>query len=246
MSCMQRHRGALVSPAGWQMAAGMLTVALTLTGCISVGIGTDAGVRPMYELHDTGAAPAAGTGQPPRTASLVPSLQIQMLPAGAVAETTSIAYSRQPHEVAFYQLASWNERPVRQVPRLLQQRLQASNVAAAVGLLGDPLRSDWLLTVAIDRLQHDVAMPPGQAQVRLTAAVYDRRDGQRIGSRSFDATAPVDRAESAAAVAAMSIALSRAFDALTPWLEQQLQVGLARRAAAAATTPTSIISPSPS
>ncbi|MEO5732418.1 MAG: ABC-type transport auxiliary lipoprotein family protein [Rubrivivax sp.] len=227
MSGLQRMRGQC-----WSIAAAA-ALSLLLSGCISVGIGSDAGVQPMYELHDSGALPAAGAAPAPegaRPAPLVQTLQIQMLPGSAVAETTSIAYSRQPHEVAYYRLASWTERPVRSIPRLLQQRLEAGSVSAAVGLLGDPLNSDWLLTVTVEQLVHDVAATPGSAQVRLGVALYDRRSGLRIGSRSFDATAPVARADSATAVAAMSDAIGRSFDALVPWVGSSLQDGLARRA----------------
>ncbi|MDQ2780168.1 MAG: ABC-type transport auxiliary lipoprotein family protein [Pseudomonadota bacterium] len=218
------HRGWAASSMGALM--GVLSVGLA--GCISVGIGTDTGVQPMFELHDP-AAVSGTTAQGAPAAARVPTLLIQMLPGNAVAETTSIAYSRQPHEVAFYKLATWGERPVHQIPRLLQQRLQARDVAGAVGLLGDPLRSDWLPTLTVERLVHDVATPPGLAQLRLDAAVYDRRNGQRIGRRAFVATAPAATATSSAAVAAMSVALSRSFDELTPWLEVQLQAGMARR-----------------
>ncbi len=226
-----------VRGSGWALTVAVsVAVSVVLSGCISVGIGSDAGVQPMYELQDGGAGtnPNGNANASPAATAVVPTLLIQALPGSAVAETTSIAYARQPNEVAYYRLASWAERPVRRIPRLLQQRLEARNVATAVGLLGDPLTSDWLLTVSVERLVHDVATPPGSAQLRLGAALYDRRSGQRIGSASFDASAPVVSADSAAAVAAMSVALGRGFDALAPWVDSRLQEGLARRAAPAA------------
>lgn len=191
---------------------------LTLSGCISVGIGNDAGVQPLLVLHD----PGQDTSMPSPAAPRVSSLLIQALPAEAVGETASIAYSRRPHELAFYQLATWNERPVRRIPQLLRQRLESRGVAGAVGLIGEPLQSPWLLTIGIDELVHDVATPPGTARVGLTLALYDRRNGQRLGSRRFDATAPVSAADSAQAVAAMSTALGQCFDEIVPWLEALL------------------------
>ncbi len=212
----QRQRRMLVSGA---LVGGLLT----LSGCVSVGIGNDAGVQPLYVLHDA-ALPDPGAGVssaiPPSLAKpRIATLMIQALPAAAVGETVSIAYSRRPHELAFYQLASWNERPVRSIPQLLRQRLESSGVAGAVGLIGEPLQSPWLLTVGVDELVHDVARAPGSARVGLTLALYDRRSGQRLGSRRFDASAPVSSADSVHAAAAMSTALALTFDAIVPWVE---------------------------
>ncbi len=199
------------------MRAVLAAVALfVLAGCISVGVGGDVPRQAHYRLHDDGVA------TPRRAEPLVPALLIQAMPADATADTLSIAFSPRANEFAFYQLASWTERPVRQLPRLLQQRLQARGVAAAVGVIGDPLRSDWLLTIAVDTLHHDVGVAPGQARVALTVELFDRRDRRRVAHRSFEAAVPTASADSAAAAAAMSVAVTRTFDAVVPWLESEL------------------------
>lgn len=197
---------------------GLITglAALILAGCVSVDIGRDSPAQTLHLLHDSAAAPAR------RAAPLVPALLIQPLPATPMADTLSIAYSRAPNEFAFYQFATWAERPVRQLPRLLQQRLEARGVAGATGLLGEPLRADWLLTVAIDRLHHDVATPPGQARVALTVELVDRRQRVRLARRQFSADLPTQRADSAAAAAALSRAMTQVFDAVVPWAEGEL------------------------
>ena len=199
-----------------------LLTATLLSACVSVGIGNDAPVQPHYLLHDSG-APASRRAEP-----VVTALLIQPLPADATAETVSIAYSRRPNEFAYYQLASWSERPVRQVPRLLQQRLEARGVAGAVGLTGDPLRADWLLTIAIDTLHHDVSVLPGQGRLALTAELFDRRTRTRLSRRQFVVAVPVASADAPAAAAALSAALTQAFDGLVPWLEGELQQAAAK------------------
>ncbi|WP_284619393.1 ABC-type transport auxiliary lipoprotein family protein [Aquabacterium humicola] len=188
-----------------------------LPACVSVDIGQDAPAHAYHGLHDEGSRPVER-----RTKPLVPALLIQALPGDALAETASIAYSPKPHQFAYYQLASWTERPVRQVPRLLQRRLEARLVAGAVGVLGDPLRADWLLALTIDALYHDVSVSPGRAKVMLGAELIDRRQRQRIAKRRFDADVAVERGDSAAAAQALSQALGQAFDALLPWLEAAL------------------------
>ena len=189
---------------------------LALSACVSVGVGGDTPVQAQYRLHDANAA------TPRRAEPLVPALVIQAMPADALAETVSIAYSRRANEFSFYQLAVWTERPVRQLPRLLQQRLQARGVAGVVGVAGDPLRADWLLSLGVDTLHHDVATPPGLARVKLTAELFDRRSRMRVARQHFEASAPTATADSAAAAAAMALAVGLTFDALVPWLEAEL------------------------
>jgi len=202
---------------------GLAAVAsLALVGCISVGVGGDVPRHVQYRLHDDGVAMAR------RAEPLVPALLIQPLPADALADTLSIAYSPRANEFALYQLASWTERPVRQLPRLLQQRLQARGVAAAVGVLGDPLRADWLLTIGVDTLHHDIGAAPGQARVALSAELFDRRDRRRVARRNFEAAVPTLSADSSAAAAAMSLAVTQTFDALVPWLESELTAAVTK------------------
>ncbi len=206
------------------VTAGLAALAgAALAGCISVGSSGGA-AQASYQLHDAAAAAA-----PRRVQPLVAALLIQPLPATALADTAAIAYSRRANEFAFYQLASWTERPVRSLPRLLQRRLEASGMAGAVGLLGDPLRADWLLALAIDTLHHDVSSEPGMARLALTVELFDRRSRARLARRQFVAEVPAARADSAAAAAAMSQAVSTAFDALVPWLDDELQRAAAAR-----------------
>ena len=188
-----------------------------LTACVSVGIGTDVPLQAQYLLHD------ASAPVPRRAEPLVAALLIQPLPADATADSVSIAYSLRPNEFAHYQFASWTERPVRRVPRLLQQRLEARGVAGAVGLVGEPVRADWLLSLAIDTLHHDVSAPPGQGRFALTAELFDRRSRSRIARRQFVVAAPSASADASAAAAALSQSVAQAFDQLVPWLEAELQ-----------------------
>jgi ABC-type uncharacterized transport system auxiliary subunit len=196
-----------------------------LAACVSLDLGGDAPPQVQLALRDAGTAAAAR-----RAAPLVDALLLQMQPADALADTQALAYSRREGEFAFYQLASWTERPVRQLPRLLQRRLEARGVAGAVGMAGDPLRAHWLLALGIDALYHDLRTEPGAARLAVTAELFDRRTRTRVAARRFEAVEPSARADSAAAAQAMAAAVGRAYDELVPWLEEQLQ-----RAAAAPT-----------
>ena len=195
-------------------------LAALAAGCGSSGIGNEAGAERQYALRDEAGAAGARREQP-----IVAALLIQAVPADALADTSAIAYSRRAGEFGFYQLASWTERPVRALPRLLQKRLEARGLAGAVGLAGEPLGSDWLLQIGIDALQHELTSEPGAGRLALTADLFDRRSRSRVARRSFEAVVPAARADSAAAAAALSQAVAQVFDALLPWLEAELQRG---------------------
>jgi ABC-type uncharacterized transport system auxiliary subunit len=204
----QRRRWCLAAAAGaW----------LTQTGCISMDLGGDSPGMLQWTLLDARAAPTV-----PLDAPLVDALLLQARPSNAVADSLSIAYSRQQNAFAFYQFAAWTERPVRQVPRLLQQRLQARGVAGTVGQVGDPMRADWLLTVGVDELYHAVQPGGGQARVALTLELFDRRQRRKLAERRFSAQLPVASEDAAGAVDALSQALALCFDRALPWLEAAL------------------------
>jgi len=198
--------------------------ALLLAGCVSVGLGGDMPAQALYRLHDPG-APAER-----RAAPLVAALLIQSQPADATADGVSIAYSTAPNRFAHYQLASWTDRPVKQLPRLLQHRLEARGVAGAVGMVGDPLRADWWLAIAIETLHHDVSVPPGQGRLVYTAELIDRRSRARVAHQRFEVAVPTPRADAAGAAVALSAAAAQSFDVLVPWLEAALQRSGARAA----------------
>lgn len=187
-----------------------------LAGCVSLGIGGEAAPRTYHVLHDAAPTPAS------RAEALVSALLVQAVPADALADSDSIAYSPRAHQMAVYQLAAWAERPTRALPRLLERRLEARGVAGAVGPLGGRLRADWLLTIGIDSLHHDVSAPPGVARLALSAELFDRRGQRRVARRQFDAAVATATADSAAAAAALSQGVARIFDALVPWLEDEL------------------------
>ena len=194
-----------------------LGLGLGLAGCVSVDVGTKVPPHTHLRLHDGGADAPTRLPKP-----LVPALLLQALPADALADTVSIAYARQPHRFAYYQLSSWTERPVRQLPRLLQRRLEARGVAGAVAVLGEPVRGDWLLTMAIDTLHHDLSVTPGRARLALTLELIDRRERRRVARQQFATDVSTDSDDAAGAAAAMSRALTQTFDALLPWLEDEL------------------------
>ncbi len=195
-----------------------LLLAFALSGCVSLEVGNEPATQLHLALRDDAQAPVQRLAQP-----LLPALLIQAQPGTAMADTLSIAFTRREPVFGYYQFASWVDRPVRQLPRLLQQRLQARGLATAVGVQGEPMRADWLLTLRIDALHHDVRTEPGRARLALVVELFDRRSQTRLAQQRFAVDIAAERADSTAAALAMSQAVGQSFDQLLPWLEAELQ-----------------------
>lgn len=191
-------------------AAGVL-----LAGCISVSVGSaDAPGLTYFVLADARPAPPA---RPAPGASA--RLAIQANGSDPLTDSTAIVYSRRPGERALYQLAAWSERPSRRLALLAQQRLEARGRFASVTQLGQPVQTDWLLTLAIETLVHDVSTTPGQAQLAVRAELIHRGDRSRVAQRLFVAAPPVAEAAAPSAVAAFGTATADVLDQLAEWVE---------------------------
>lgn len=203
----------------------LAAVAATLLGgCVNVRVGaSDVPGTSYFVLAD------ARTAAPsPRAPGATARLAIQPISGDAVADSTVLVYSRRPGERSFYQFASWSERPSRRIATLAEQRLDARGRFASVTRLGQPVSTDWLLTLALDTMIHDVSAEPGQARVVLRAELIHRADRSRVAQRTFSASAPVAEATAASAVAAFAVAMADVLDQLAPWVESTATAGAGR------------------
>ncbi|RVT52605.1 ABC-type transport auxiliary lipoprotein family protein [Rubrivivax albus] len=188
-----------------------------LGGCVSLGLDGPTQAQLQYRWRDLGPPPSR------RERPLVHALLLQAMPGAPAADTLNLVYTREGGALATYQYARWAERPLRVLPRALQQRLEVRGSAGVTALLGDPQQADWLLTLTIDELHHASLPAPGRGRLAVTAELYDRRARQRVARRSFSAEPPLSgEATAAAAVQALSQALTQVLDAMLPWLEDAL------------------------
>lgn len=207
-----------------RLAAAIAAATALLAGCVSVSVGSaDVPALTYYVLADARPTPAAGPA-----AGSSARLAIQGIGADPFADSTAIVYSRRAGERAFYQFASWTERPSQRFVHLAQQRLEARGKFAAVTQLGQPVDSDWLLTLAIETLVHDVSSTPGRAQLALRAELINRRERSRVAQRTFNAAPPVAEAAAPAAVAAFAVATADVLDPLANWVEATVAAHAAR------------------
>jgi len=189
--------------------------ALLLSGCVSVSVGSaDVPGMTYYVLAD--ARPATAE---PTAANAKARIAVQGIGADPLADSIPIVYARRAGERAFYQFASWTERPSLRLALLAQQKLEARGRFASVTQLGQPVDSDWLLTLALETLVHDVSSTPGRVQLSVRAELIHRRDRSRVAQRTFTVAAPVGEAAAPAAVAAFAVATADVLDPLAEWVE---------------------------
>ena len=204
--------------------AATLAAAAMLGACVSVSVGNaDAPAVTYFALAD--ARPPVMMGALPPGA---PRLAIQASGADPLADSVSMVFSRRPGERGLYQFAAWSERPSRSLAALAQDRLLAGGRFASVTQIGQPVASDWLLTLRLEQMLHDVGPTPGQARIALRAELVDRRERAVIGLRLFAVSAPVAEPAAAPAAAAFGLATAELLDQLTPWVESTVAARLAR------------------
>jgi len=194
-----------------------LLIAL-LAGCVTVGIGaSDAPGISYYVLGD--ARPAAVRS----SADTLGTLAVHGLGTDPLTDSTAIVYSRRADERALYQLAAWTERPARRLVQLAQQRLEARGAFASVTQLGQPVQADWLLTLTVEQMFHDVSSTPGRAKLAVRAELIDRRERSRVVAARFSAAPVVAEANATAAAAAFAEATADILDQVTAWVESAAQ-----------------------
>lgn len=198
--------------------------ALMLAGCVSVSLGNADAPGVTYFVLADARPPASATA----SATGAPRLAIQASGADPLADSVSMVFSRRPGEQALYQFAAWSERPSRSLALLAQDRLLAGGRFASVTQIGQPVASDWLLTLRLEQMLHDVGQTPGLARVAVRAELVDRRERAVIGQRQFAASAPVAEPAAAPAAAAFGVATAEVLDQLTPWVESTVAARLAR------------------
>ncbi|MCO5100753.1 MAG: PqiC family protein [Burkholderiaceae bacterium] len=187
-------------------------------GCVNIG--KEAPVRLSYVLHDL------GTARPVQGAPLDLVVLVAWSSASAFYDTTSIAYSRAPGALAYYQLSRWSERPAEQIGRLFARRLAGAGVFRDVATMSAAVRGDWLVELQLDEMLHDDATPPGVARVSVSARLVDRSRRRALDSRRFHEEEPLQAESAAAAVKAFDVALTRLLDASVGWLIDAATRGL--------------------
>jgi cholesterol transport system auxiliary component len=193
--------------------AAALLIATPLAGCLG---GASAPPRTYYVLQDRAPAPAAtphaANGQ---------ALVIAGASADVFYDAESLVFSRHPGQRAYYQFASWTDRPAHMVVRLAERRLEAGGQFASVARLTTGLRADLLLNIVVVEFYHDVAVDPAVVRVELTGELIDWRSRSLLAQRTFTLSLPVKKDDAEGAADAFDRAITDALNALVPWVETE-------------------------
>jgi len=192
-------------------------LACALAGCLG---GASTPPKTFYVLQDR---QAPGDAQEPRTAPGGKALVIAGATGSMFYDTESLVFSRHPSQRAYYQFASWIDRPSRLIVRLAERRLEASGQFASVSRLEAGLRADLLLNLVVVEFYHDVAVEPSAVRVELTGELIDWRTRTLLAQRAFVVSAPVPHNDAEGAAGAFNQAVTAALNALVPWVEAETQ-----------------------
>lgn len=203
---------------GLRRRAAALAAALALAGCLSP---SNLPGHDYFVLQDHGAAT-------PAARKLPHALLVSPTAASAFYDTQSLVYSRAAGQRAYYQFASWADRPGRRFAELAQTRIEGRGSFEQVAAITAGASGDLLLNTTIEEIYHDDVVPPGRARIAVTAELVDRATRSVLARRTFAADAPVEHENAAAAVAAFDQAVTRMLDELVPWLEAVAEKAPAR------------------
>jgi cholesterol transport system auxiliary component len=187
-------------------------------GCASL-FGSDAPPT-FFVWQDPGkSAPAAQVL--PRTLLVAPTATATFY------DTQRIVFAQDAGTRAYYQLASWTERPGKRFDVLLLERLLARNAFAGIAATTSGTRGDLVLSASILDIYHDNAQQPGVVRLRIAVELADRNGRALLARRTLEQEEPLAAESAAAAVAAFDAAVARMLDELVPWVEREAAKGRA-------------------
>jgi ABC-type uncharacterized transport system auxiliary subunit len=172
--------------------------------------------RTHYVLQDQAPIEGTGTGSSGRQSLVVSGSAVDVF-----YDAESLVYSRQPGQRAYYQFASWTDRPARLVARLAERRLDAGGRFLSVTSLTAGVRADLLLNIMVMEFYHDVAAKPAVVRVELTGELIDWRSRSLLAQHTFSVSAPAQTDDAQGAAKAFDHAVTRALNALVPWVETE-------------------------
>jgi len=186
-----------------------LVLVLLLAGCVSAP-----NVPPMqfYVLgnHQGAASDTASARPASRRSGGV--LLLQPTSVSAFYDTQRLAFSRAEGQRAYYQFASWTDRPGRTFSELLSRRLGASFTTSGI-------KGDLILHTRLEELYHDASATSGAVKIEVTAELVDA-SGRLVGERQrFSRSVRTASENAAGAVEAANRAVSEVLDDIAAWIE---------------------------
>ncbi len=211
----------------------MAALCLVVTACGGLAIGGQQAMN-WYTLSDqafasdkqTTDAPSRVTkpiaeNPSPRKSAKTGALLIGPITSNPFYDSTQLAYSRSDIARAYYQFASWTERPTKRLAVLVEQRLNARKQFEVVASSTAGIRGDLLLNLTLDEMYHDTTASPPVARVVVRAVLVDPAQRRQLAQQRFETTSVVANPDAVSAVRAINTATTSLLDELSSWVEQQ-------------------------
>lgn len=142
-------------------------------------------------------------------------------------DSERMTYSPDGRSRAYFQFASWGERPARRLMTLVEERLSASGRFAGVALTTAGVRGDWILSVRLDELYVDEAAQPPLVHLSVNAELVDWQARRLIGRQRFVERVALPGAEARHLAAGANTAVTQWLDELEGWLAEAEAAALA-------------------
>lgn len=199
-----------------------LVCALALSGCATLSSISGA-TTPLsaYSLR-------APLEPPAIRGSLGQDLVIETPTSGGALDTDRVLIRPGPFEVAYLPKARWTDSAPVMLQVLMIRSFADTNALRYVGRRPLGGRGDFTLISDLTDFQAEIG-PDGEnvtARVRLTVRLLRESDGQFLGSRTVQTTAPAASTDTGAVVAALDMATTAALREVTIWSLRRLGLGV--------------------
>ena len=137
-------------------------------------------------------------------------------------DTVQMAYTLQPHALAYFARHRWAERPPRMLDPLLVRTMEATGAFAAV--VGPPFagRETLVLRTEITQLVQDFTSEPPVLLLTLRVRLSDDRAQKVVGTREIALREPMRQKSPDAGVLAANAALARALREMAQFVLEKM------------------------
>jgi cholesterol transport system auxiliary component len=129
--------------------------------------------------------------------------------AAAAYDTTQMAYSTAPYEVAYFARNEWADTPAHMLNALLVRTIDGMRRFRAVAAGPQTARPDYALATELIELRQDFTVEPPLACLALRAELRDAQ-GRTFASKTFETSAPMAARSPQAGAAAANAAAAQA------------------------------------
>lgn len=133
---------------------------------------------------------------------------VMPMQSNPIYDTTQIAYSLRPYQVAYFAKNQWATTPAQMIQLLIVQTLQNSGYFRVVSLAPVLGHYNYILTTRLIELRQMFMVPQSVVRIKMRAELADASTGKIIASREFSAfqTAPQNTPYSGVQAANIAVA----------------------------------------